>query len=292
MSRQKTVVTVISKISQRPTERQACLVVLAGMEIARKYDLDQVEVIIGRSPKADIQVDQESVSRSHARLMVESDRVTIRDMESTNGTWVNDRRVEEHTLRDGDLVKIGRTIFKFLAGANMEALYHEEIYRLTTVDGLTQVFNKRYFLDTLEREVSRCRRYERDLSLVLFDIDHFKEVNDQSGHLAGDYVLKALSDVVQARIRREDVLARFGGEEFAVILPEVDLSGARIFAEKIRRLIEDTAFSFCDKTIPITVSMGVSSIDKSTGTGDDLIRIADERLYAAKRRGRNRVVSE
>ncbi len=270
-------------------ERQACFVVLAGMEIARKYDLDQAEVIIGRSQKATIQVDQESVSRSHARVRVAPDEVTIRDMGSTNGTWVNDNRVEEHVLRDGDLVKIGRTIFKYLSGTNVEALYHEEIYRLTTVDGLTQVFNKRYLLDTLVREISRARRYRRELTLVLFDIDHFKEINDTFGHLAGDYVLKALADEVRTKIRREDVLARFGGEEFAVILPEVSLSGAVDFSEKIRRLIEKSVFSFEGEDIPVRASFGVASLDDGVGEHEDLIRLADERLYKAKQSGRNRV---
>lgn len=291
MSRKKTVVTVISKISQHPSRGRACLVVLAGMEIARKYDLDRSEVIIGRSPKAEIQVDQESVSRSHAKLSVEPEKVTIWDMESTNGTWVNDERVRSHVLRDGDLVKIGRTIFKFLSGANVEALYHEEIYRLTTIDGLTQIFNKRYFLDTLDREISRCRRYERDLSLVMFDIDHFKSVNDERGHLAGDYVLKALADLVKTRIRREDVLARFGGEEFAVVLPEVDLRGAKKFAEKIRRLVEAADFVFCGRRIPTTISIGVAGLDRTIGDKEDLIQEADQRLYEAKRAGRNRVSS-
>jgi two-component system, cell cycle response regulator len=291
VARQKTVVTIISKISERPVDRQACLVVLAGMEIAKKYDLDRPEIIIGRSSKADIQVDQESVSRSHAKIAC-GEEIVIRDLGSTNGTWVNDRQVEEHALRDGDLVKIGRTIFKFLSGANIEASYHEEIYRLTTVDGLTQVFNKRYFLESLEREISRCRRYDRGLSLVLYDADHFKKINDTFGHLAGDYVLKALADTVKDRIRREDVLARFGGEEFAVILPEIDLKGAQAFAEKIRRLIEESAFRFEDAEIPVTVSMGVATLDGTIGCADDFIKVADERLYEAKRRGRNRVVAD
>ena len=117
----------------------------------------------------------------------------LRDLGSTNGTYVNDELVDEYVLRDGDLIKIGRTIFKFLAGGNIENAYHEEIYRLTTIDGLTQIFNKRYFVETLEREIGRAQRYRRALSLVMFDIDHFKKINDSYGHLAGDYVLKQLA---------------------------------------------------------------------------------------------------
>src|SRR5262249_16093830 len=151
--------------------------------------------------------------------------------------------------------KIGRTIFKFLSGGNIENAYHEEIYRLTTVDGLMQVFNRRYFLEQLDREVSRARRYRRDLSLVLFDILHSKGINERHGHPAGDYVLKQLATVVRGKIRREDVLARYGGEEFAIVLPEIDGPNAISFAEKIRRLVERAPFKFEDKKISVTVSL-------------------------------------
>ncbi len=173
----KTVVTVISKISEHATTTQSCLVVIYGLDLGRKYNLEKNTVIIGRSSKCDIQVDQESVSRNHAKLINNGEDVVLCDMGSTNGTYINDELVHERALSDGNLIKIGRTIFKFLAGKNIENAYHEEIYRLTTIDGLTQIFNKRYFMETLERELSRSRRYGRDLSLVIFDIDHFKNVN-------------------------------------------------------------------------------------------------------------------
>src|SRR5262249_22340805 len=161
-----------------------------------------------------------------------------------NGTYINDDLIDEHVLRDRDLIKIGRTIFKFLTGGNIESAYHEEIYRLTTVDGLTQIYNKRYFMEALERELSRSQRYRRELSLIMFDIDHFKLINDTFGHLAGDYVLKYLASVVKTKIRREDIIARFGGEEFAIVLPEIDHAGALQFAEKIRKLVAATPFRF------------------------------------------------
>ena len=94
-------------------------------------------------------------------------------------------------MRDGDLLKIGNAIFKFLVGGNIETAYHEEIYRMTIIDGLTQAFNKRYFVENLEKEIPRCTRHQRPLSLVMFDIDHFKKINDEHGHLAGDYVLRS-----------------------------------------------------------------------------------------------------
>ncbi len=284
----KTVVTVIHNLTAKPeASRDACVVVIYGEDLGKKYNLDGPSLIIGRSSKCDIQIDQESVSRNHAKIINSGSRVMIRDLGSTNGSYVNDQPVEEFILRDGDLIKIGRTILKFLSGGNIEHAYHEEIYRLTTVDGLTQIFNKRYFMETLEREISRAQRYQRSLSLIMFDLDHFKSVNDTYGHLAGDYVLKHLASVIKNRIRREDVIARYGGEEFAIILPEIDHENALVFAEKIRRLVERTQFNFENTPLPITISVGVATATADVTGPDELIRRSDEKLYEAKASGRN-----
>jgi diguanylate cyclase (GGDEF)-like protein len=288
--RSKTVVTVISRISERPVGKEACLVVIYGLDLGKKYNVDRPSVVIGRSSKADIQIDQESVSRNHCKLINTGKSVMLRDLGSTNGTYVNDELVDEYVLRDGDFIKIGRCIFKFLSGNNIENAYHEEIYRLTTIDGLTQVFNKRYFIETLEREIGRAQRYRRELSLIMFDIDNFKPINDTYGHLAGDYVLKQLAAVIKGRIRREDILSRYGGEEFAIILPEIDAYNSLQFAEKIRRLIEKAQFRFEDTDIPVTISVGVASIRPELNDPNDFIRIADGNLYEAKAQGKNRVV--
>jgi diguanylate cyclase (GGDEF)-like protein len=231
------------------------------------------------------------VSRNHAELKIDAGRLTIEDLGSTNGTIVNDEHIEEPLrLRNGDLIKIGRTIFKFIASNNIEAAYHDEIYRMTTVDGLTQVFNRRYFEDAIERELSRSRRYSRPLSLVLIDIDHFKKINDTWGHLAGDAVLKDVARTVRTRTRREDVLARYGGEEFALLLPEIDLKGASLLAEKVRKLVEKHTFTFDGEDIDVTLSAGVATVQKKGEDAHELIRKADEKLYEAKSAGRNRVV--
>ena len=285
-----TAITVISKISERAVSRAAALVLIHGEDLGRKFDLTSEETLIGRTSKADIQVDQDSVSRNHAKIRVDGTRITIEDLGSTNGTIVNDEHIEEVLrLRNGDLVKIGRTVFKFIASNNIEAAYHDEIYRMTTVDGLTQVFNRRYFEDAIERELSRSRRYTRPLSLVLLDIDHFKKINDTYGHLAGDAVLKELALTVRARTRREDVFARFGGEEFALLLPEVDQKGALQLAEKARKLVEKHSFVFDGEDIPVTMSAGVATLIKKNENPAELIRRADEKLYEAKTGGRNRV---
>jgi diguanylate cyclase (GGDEF)-like protein len=290
-ARNKTVVTVISRISERPVGKEACLVVIYGLDLGKKYNLDKPSLIIGRSSKADIQIDQESVSRNHCKIINTGKTIMMRDLGSTNGTYINDELIDEYVLRDGDFIKIGRSIFKFLSGNNIENAYHEEIYRLTTVDGLTQIFNKRYFLETLERELGRAERYRRDLSLIIFDIDHFKKINDTYGHLAGDHVLKHLALVIKSRIRREDILSRYGGEEFTIILPEIDQENAAGFAEKIRKLIEKAVFKFEDTEIPVTISIGVARYTPDVGDANDFIKLADDKLYEAKMQGRNRVVS-
>lgn len=293
--RDETIVTVINKTDDagsKSPKKEACLVVIYGAELGRKYHIDGREMTIGRGTLNDICVSQDSVSRTHATLRVEDHGVKLRDNESTNGTYVNDHKIHEAWLKDGDLIKIGRAIFKFLSGDNVESLYHEEIYRLSTVDGLTQIFNKRYFLETLERELSRARRYDRPLALVMFDIDHFKQCNDTYGHRAGDFVLREVAEVVRERARKVDVLARYGGEEFAMILPEIDIRGATQFAEKIRQMIAESKFMFEGRHIPVTISIGVAELTPDIATFDDLIKRADARLYKAKQSGRNRVVAD
>ena len=295
-----TVVTVITKVPTDQPKREACLVVINGADLGKKYVLAQTSTVIGRSSKVDIQVDEESISRSHAVIDNYGDTVIARDLESTNGTYVNDLPVREKRLIDGDQIKIGRTIFKFLSGSNIEAQYHDEIYRLTTTDGLTQIYNKRYFLKEMEREMSRSLRYERALSLVMCDIDHFKGINDTYGHLAGDHILRQVAKRVMTHIRRDDIFARYGGEEFALLLPEIGKVDAAKLAEKLRRLIEAEPFRFDNISIPVTLSMGVADLDEylqvqqTSPDPNDIspfvfIKLADDRLYEAKKTGRNRV---
>ncbi len=268
----------------------ACLVVIYGEELGRRLRLGSGVVEAGRSSKCDLAIDQESVSRHHARVSWTGLSYRVQDLGSTNGTFVNDARIEgEKELADGDQLRIGRTILKFMTGGNVEASYHEEIYRLMTIDALTRVHNKRYFHETLEREVSRCTRYQRAVSLILFDIDHFKKKNDTFGHLAGDAVLRDLATAIKPRVRREDLIARVGGEEFAVLTPEVGLEGALGVAEKIRHAVETTTFRYDKHVMPTTVSLGVAELTRGE-TGHELYRRADERLYAAKQGGRNRVM--
>ncbi|MBK8236593.1 MAG: GGDEF domain-containing protein [Deltaproteobacteria bacterium] len=293
--RDETIVTVIHKVEDTGMQRRkkdACIVVIYGAELGRKYAIEGREMTIGRATVNDICVSQDSVSRTHATIMVDEHGVKIRDNVSTNGTYVNDHKIHEVYLKDGDLIKVGRSIFKFLTGDNIESSYHEEIYRLSTVDGLTQIFNKRYFIETLERELSRARRYDRPLALMMFDIDHFKKCNDTYGHRAGDHVLRHMADLVRQRARKVDVIARYGGEEFAVVMPEIDLAGAAQFGESLRKMVEDEEFVFEGRRIPLAVSVGVADLDPAIASADDLIKKADARLYRAKQSGRNRIIAD
>ncbi|MFN0064503.1 MAG: diguanylate cyclase [Myxococcaceae bacterium] len=290
MSRSKTVVTTISKIADRPVDHEAALVVICGHDLGRKYDLATSPLVIGRSAAADIQLERESVSRAHAQLVFAKGAVSIEDLGSTNGTLVNDKRISEaRRLMHGDLIKVGSTILKFIEGGNIEASYHEEVYRLTTVDGLTQVANRRFFEEALEREVSRSRRYGRDVSLIMLDIDRFKDVNDRFGHLAGDQVLRSIAQLMRTSVRREDTLARYGGEEFALLLPEVGMAAALQVAEKLRQRVVAQTFVFGRRKLNVTVSLGVAALGQSTSDASSLLRSADEKLYAAKSAGRNQV---
>ena len=270
----------------------ACLVLIypTGAQMGRRFTLDGDALLIGRGSDCDIVVDLDSVSRRHARIERREGVIVVCDLNSTNGTYVNEEPVDERPLCDGDQVKIGNAIFKFLSGGNVEAGYHEAIYRMNIIDGLTEVYNKRYFVDFLDREMARCVRYKRPLSLVMFDIDHFKKINDTHGHLAGDFVLREMCRRLRTRIRKEELLARYGGEEFVAVLPEAGHAGAMDFAEQIRHIVEREPFEFEAEVIPLTVSAGVATIVGEPIDALKFIKMADENLYRAKYNGRNRVV--
>ncbi len=282
-------VTLSGKLVLPEHSGRECLVVLYGGNIGKKYDLSLGVTTLGRDPLATIVLDADSVSRSHARIEVVVGETNVVDLQSTNGTFVNDVQIEKQALKSGDLLKVGDVIFKFLAGQNVEAAYHEEIYRMTIRDGLTSIANVRCLNEFLEREFARSRRHGRELAVVLFDIDHFKHINDTLGHLTGDYVLREMARLVDARVRRDELLARYGGEEFCLVLPETTLEGALGYAEIIRKCIEEHRFVFDGAVIPVTISLGVATFAPEMSRPLDIIRAADEALYRAKRAGRNRV---
>lgn len=292
----KTRVTNIKLPSATRGEKEsACLVLIypPGPEMGKRFVIPRGTLTIGRGSDCDVTLDMDSVSRLHARLERRGGSVTVTDADSTNGTYVNEQSLTKnlkHTLKNSDLLQVGNAIFKFIAGNDVETTYYEAIYRMTIVDGLTEAHNKRYLMDFLDRELARCIRYGRPLSVVIFDLDHFKKINDTHGHLTGDYVLRELSRRVRSRIRREELFARYGGEEFVVVLPEADHKGALEFAEQIRQLVGAQPFSFEGEVFHVTISVGVATRSDDISDALGFLKIADENLYRAKRAGRNRVV--
>ncbi|NVB42154.1 diguanylate cyclase [Pseudenhygromyxa sp. WMMC2535] len=288
--REPTVVTTLRSLDEL-VRRPACLVVIHGENIGHKYDLDVKALTIGRGRDNDICVNHRSVSRNHVEIAVDDRGVQLRDLRSTNGTYVNDQPVGNVYLRDGDRIKVGRTVFKFISGSNVEAAYHDQLFTMTRYDALTGVFNRRSFDEKVQDEFARAERYGRPLALILFDIDHFKRCNDTWGHRAGDHVLREVAQLVQRRARKHDFVARYGGEEFAVILHEFEQPGPQTFAEEIRALVQDHEFEFEGNRIPVTVSLGLVIWESGYETVGQLIEAADQCLYLAKQGGRNRVVS-
>jgi two-component system cell cycle response regulator len=274
--------------------RDACLVKIypPGPGMGARFLLADRPVVIGRGNDCDIRLNDHSVSRIHARVELTSGGFRASDLQSTNGTFINDQPAANSGLSDGDYLRVGSSIFRFLSGGNVEAEYHEEIYRLAISDALTEVHNHRYLIEFLEREVARSVRHHRPLALVLIDIDFFKAINDQLGHLAGDYALRELAGIVKTSVRKEELFARYGGEEFALVLPETPLDEARNAAERLRAAVEAHPFRYDDQPFSLTISLGgtVTEGDNESLTPSDLIREADARLYQAKRDGRNRVV--
>lgn len=276
---------------RRPMARKPpCLVQYTGDALGRRVLLGSVETILGRAPESGCVVADDSVSRAHVRCRVSQDAVEIEDLNSRNGTFVNDVRIVAPTrLANGDIVRLGSVLFKFFAYDNIENAFHDRIYRLATVDLATDTFNKNYLLQTLETEFAYCRAYGRPLSVIYYDLDFFKRVNDEHGHGCGDYILKETSRLAKTCVRTDDLIGRLGGEEFVVVLPNADAAIGRDLAERIRATVEGYGFAFAGKRLQQTISMGVAQASAQMDHHLELLNEADRNLYTSKRSGRNRV---
>ncbi len=286
--------TMVSPGSPIAGTKDACLIQIypPGLGAGVRRILSDAPITIGRAHDCEIYVDDESTSRYHTRIDVCPDGYWVSDLDSTNGTYVNDAPATRHLLQNGDHLNVGNYIFRYLSGGNVENDYHEEIYRLTITDALTRVHNKRYLMESLERELGRSQRYKRSLALFIFDLDHFKRINDERGHVCGDHALCTLAGLAKTVVRESELLARYGGEEFVVVLPETSLEYAYEVAERLRRLVEQERFVFAGDPFQLTISIGVAAtVGESPLTAAQLIEKADEKLYEAKRAGRNRVMA-
>ncbi|HEX3772503.1 MAG TPA: GGDEF domain-containing protein [Polyangiaceae bacterium] len=270
---------------------RAYLIVLAGDNIGQMFPVQELEMVIGRSQEATVRLLDDGVSRRHARLVNERGVVSIEDLGSANGTLINGRRVERTALEDGDKIQVGSTtILKFTYADHFEEDFQQKMYEAALHDGLTKAYTKRYFMDRLPTEIAYAKRHATPLSLVMFDVDHFKKVNDVHGHLAGDRVLTALATTVSGALRAEDIFARYGGEEFAVICRGIAIENAMRVGERLRRLIENAVIEYQGLRIPVTISVGVAAHSDGPDPATDLVAAADKALYEAKKTGRNRVV--
>lgn len=272
---------------------EACLVVLYGTELGRRVSLPQSTFTIGRSTKADLVIDQEAVSRRHARIDYGARRHTILDLGSSNGIFVNEARVNEKKLEDGDRIRIGRTLLVFMSGQNVEARYQDELHRLMTADPLTHIYNKRYFSEALARELGRAAPGEGELSLVLFDVDAFDRIQATHGPMAADGALRQLAAAVKVTLRPKDIFGRLGEGSFGLILPAMDLEGARATAEEVRVMAQGMPIVGEGKSYTCTVSLGIATLRGGPGeaSAEALLLTAREGLAEATTSGGNRVGS-
>jgi two-component system, cell cycle response regulator len=288
----QTRVTGLDQLKLRHVGEDCLVIIHAPVQtlLGRRHVLNRPVITIGRGRDNDIVLPSDCVSRKHVQLEHRADALYIVDLESTNGTFINDdpRLTQEHKLRRGDQLTVGDTIFKFLSGTDVEAQYHEIVFRMAITDGLTNLHNRKQLDTLLTEEIPRAQRHGRDLSLLMFDIDHFKSINDTYGHLTGDSVLRGMASILQKRLRPNDKLGRYGGEEFCAILPETDLPNATLIAEELRATVQAHSFSAEGKEVRITVSIGASCL-VSGMTIEQLYKRADDKLYEAKRSGRNKV---
>jgi diguanylate cyclase (GGDEF)-like protein len=280
------------RTNARRGQREACLIVLYGTELGKRVPLPQSAFTIGRTTKADLFLDQEAVSRHHARIDYGSGSYTVRDLRSSNGVFVNEELVVERKLEDGDRIRIGRTLLVFLSGENVESRSQDELHRLMTADPITRAYNKRYFNEALEREYARAARGQRRLSLVLFEVDGFEQIQGARGALVTDAVLRRLATAAKLSLRPQDILGRLGEGSFGVILPETDLAEARVAAEEVRvmaagvPLISPGVSQMCAVSLGVAAMLGVAD----DGGAEELLAEAGERLREARAAGGNRVV--
>jgi two-component system cell cycle response regulator len=283
----------MGRLPRREAKDRHLLVRVKGVGLGQVTRLGALPCIVGRSPDSGLYVSDDGVSRRHAMFIPNDDSYLLVDTESANGTFVGGQRIDRHVLKDGDWIQFGAAAaFRYTqTDASQETLLRQ-LFEASVTDALTGAFNREHLDSQLKSELSYARRHKTEVCLLLFDVDHFKKVNDTYGHQAGDQVLIQIARTVSQMVRNEDVFARYGGEEFAVVVRAIGLAGAASLAERLRAAVESLSVPTDRGTVKVTISLGVaSSAGLSDLSPEGLIRVADTRLYAAKHGGRNRVVS-
>ncbi len=266
------------------------LIILSGYDRGRHVRLDKPSYIFGRSDEADIVIGDPKISRKHGVFSVFHQGVLFEDLKSTNGTFIAGQRIEKHWLSMQDRILAGDTVMRIDYKCFNEAESVQALYQAAYTDGLTGILNRGAFMQRAHEEFSFCKRNHALLSILMCDVDHFKRTNDNFGHLAGDHILKELSVIFAEQMRKEDLLARFGGEEFIMLLRETPSQAAENWAERVRQTVMQHPFTYQNNSIPTTISIGLCTQRiQSSDSLSNLIRIADDALYLAKQKGRNRL---
>lgn len=285
----------LNKEIQKAKEHDACFIMIRGAHQGQRYFMTQREMYIGRDPSADISIPDPSISRKHALVTKVGEQIEITDAGSANGTVINGKKLSAGTtvqLAKEDMVKLGNTILKFLPAGELEILMYGNLETAAHTDPLTKIYNKRYLVEALEAEFKRAKALNSDFSLLVFDIDFFKKINDTFGHDAGDMVLRELTAMIRTKhLRPKDVFARYGGEEFVILLLNTNAEKAMKLAEEIRSAVEAQAFIYENKRLPVTISLGVAELTSTMESPQTLFKSADKALYASKQGGRNRVTA-
>ncbi len=272
-------------------QKPACLLVVGGELNGSIYNLPVGETVVGRNPDCSIPLDFHGISRRHFTISVDDSEVTLTDLASANGTYLNNNKVSAPlVLKRGDMIKIGAVALKFLPKGDPERLTYDKLLEEAHTDGLTKCYNKAYFNTALELEIKKSKVTGKPLTLIIFDLDHFKKLNDTYGHDAGDYVLKEKSHIIRDHgIRQGDIFARYGGEEFCILLPNTNLKQGFEIAERLRNLIQKHEFIYDGKRLPVTASVGIADYRQGVNNGTDLFKRADKAVYMSKDGGRNQV---
>jgi two-component system cell cycle response regulator len=273
---------------------RAVLLRMDGVQAGQIIGLEHWPFTVGRHPTNLLRVDEDSISRFHARVVKVGEDFIVEDMGSRNGTFVAGKRVSRAKLEHDNWLQFGpRVSFRFSLTDVREERLLRKLYESSTRDALTGAYNRLHFEERLRSEVAYAVRHRSHVSLLIIDLDHFKRVNDTYGHPAGDAVLKRASEACMRALRTEDVFARFGGEEFAVVLRGIELKGALRLGERLRQAVANEVVEHDGHSIKVTLSGGVASLDCCASPSPvELVGLADRRLYLSKQRGRNQVSAE